>query len=137
MRADLNADLKEAEKSRAEREQVAIANLRRIVESEGMSGIVKKVYPPDGFELLGKELGMLVDRKQEAYGDSIARSKQILGVLYPDGISTDQYADVLLVVRILDKLSRIATEKNAFGESPFRDIAGYGLLGVRESEAGE
>jgi len=34
------------------------------------------------------------------------------------------------MIRIIDKLFRIATQKEAFGESPYRDIAGYGLLGV-------
>jgi len=34
-------------------------------------------------------------------------------------------------VRTLDKVCRIAKgNKDAFGESPWRDIAGYGLLGA-------
>ena len=39
------------------------------------------------------------------------------------------------VVRVLDKLFRIATDRDALGESPWRDIAGYGLLGARRVEA--
>ena len=31
---------------------------------------------------------------------------------------------------MIDKLFRIATRKDAFGESPYRDIAGYALLGL-------
>ena len=46
----------------------------------------------------------------------------------------DQYTDMLAVVRIFDKLFRIATRKDAFGESPFKDIAGYGLLGALNDE---
>ena len=41
---------------------------------------------------------------------------------------------MLAVVRIVDKLFRIATDKDAFGESPFKDIAGYGILGVANAE---
>jgi hypothetical protein len=37
---------------------------------------------------------------------------------------------MLAVIRIIDKLFRISHKKNAFGESPFLDIAGYGLLGA-------
>ena len=37
---------------------------------------------------------------------------------------------MLCVVRIFDKLKRIATQKNAFSESPYQDIVGYGLLGT-------
>ena len=31
-------------------------------------------------------------------------------------------------------IRRIATRKDAFGESPFKDIAGYGLIGVVADE---
>jgi hypothetical protein len=34
----------------------------------------------------------------------------------------------------LDKLFRIATARDALGESPYRDIAGYGLLGAARAE---
>lgn len=37
---------------------------------------------------------------------------------------------VLITVRIFDKLKRIATDRDALGESPYRDIAGYGILGA-------
>jgi len=94
--------------------------------------------PPGSFEQLGAEIGALVDEKNQAYGDSFARSGQILRTLYPEGVTPDQMDDMLAVVRILDKLFRIATQKDAFGESPFRDIAGYGILGaarhVRDAE---
>ena len=53
-----------------------------------------------------------------AYGDSFGRAGQVLKVLYPDGIILDQYDDMLAVVRIIDKLFRIANNKDAFGESP-------------------
>jgi hypothetical protein len=80
------------------------------------------------------ELGDLVTSKQRQYGDSATRSAEILAVLYPDGLPRHAYRDVLLVVRVLDKLSRIAQRgadrQDLGGESPWRDVAGYGLLGA-------
>lgn len=80
------------------------------------------------------EIGKLVGMKNRAYGNAFYDSGKILKILYPNGISHDQMADMLAVVRILDKLFRIASEKKALGESPYRDIGGYGILGdLREN----
>ena len=87
-----------------------------------------KVKTDGKYETLGKQIGELVDQKQASYGDSFNRSGKILEVLYPDGIKPGQYTDMLAVIRIIDKLFRIANKKDAFGESPGRDICGYGLL---------
>ena len=76
----------------------------------------------------GKEIGELVERKNKAYGDSFAKSGEILRILYPDGIEPDQYDDVLAIARIIDKLFRIATDRDALGERPYEDIAGYSIL---------
>lgn len=86
------------------------------------------------FEKIGTEIGKLVDEKNRAYGSSFAKSEKILKVLYPNGVQPEQYKDMLATVRIVDKLFRIATKKDAFGESPFKDIAGYGILGVASDE---
>ena len=86
------------------------------------------------FSDIGKEIGELVEEKQAAYGDSFGRSGQIMKVLYPDGISLDKMEDALTVVRIIDKLFRIATKKGALGESPYRDVAGYALLAIKRDE---
>ncbi len=75
-------------------------------------------------------IGTLTDEKNEAYGDSFQRSGDVLEILYPEGVMPSQYRDALGVVRVVDKLFRIATRKDAFGESPWRDIAGYSLLGA-------
>ena len=82
------------------------------------------------FAKLGLEIGELVAKKQIAYGDSFSKSGDVMKVLYPSGISNDQIHDALTVVRVIDKLFRIANKKDAFGESPWRDIVGYGLLSV-------
>lgn len=86
------------------------------------------------YEALGQVIGKTTDSKQAAYGDSFGRSGGLLRILYPDGIKPDQYDDALAVIRIIDKLFRIATDRDALGESPYRDIAGYGLLGAARSD---
>lgn len=82
------------------------------------------------YTALGEEIGRLVEQKQAAYGDSFGRSGEVMRILYPQGIAPEQMEDALCVVRILDKLFRVATDRDALGESPYRDIAGYGLLGA-------
>lgn len=82
------------------------------------------------FEKLGGTIGSVVDRKNEAYGDSFSKGGDVLRILYPDGIETARYGDVLAIARVVDKLFRIANDPMAFGEDPWMDIAGYGLLGV-------
>jgi len=87
------------------------------------------------FEKLGREIGRLVETKQKSYGDAFGRSGQVMRTLYPEGVSPDQMDDALAVVRVVDKLFRIATDRDALGESPWRDIAGYGLLGWARVES--
>ena len=89
------------------------------------------------YEKIGQEIGSLVDKKNAAYGSSFSEAHKILSVLYPDGIRPEQYTDALAIVRVLDKLFRIANQKNAFGESPWKDIAGYAILGVANNEKEE
>lgn len=86
------------------------------------------------FNDISKEIGELVTEKNAAYGDSFAKCGEFLKLLYPNGITPDQYMDALALVRIFDKQMRIATAKDALGESPYRDIAGYGILGAAMQE---
>jgi hypothetical protein len=76
------------------------------------------------------EMASLVKAKNIAYGNSFGTAGEALKILYPDGIKTDQYPDALLVARIWDKLKRIATDNDPFGESPFVDVAGYAICGA-------
>lgn len=97
--------------------------------------MTKATFTPEiPYSLLGQKIGELVEQKQAAYGDSFGKSGDVLRILYPNGISPDQIDDALSIVRIVDKLFRIATDKDAFGETPYRDIAGYGLLGAYRAE---
>lgn len=90
--------------------------------------------PANEYEKLGAEIGRLVKQKQAAYGDAYGRSGAVMRILYPSGVSLEQMDDALAVVRVVDKLFRIATDRDALGESPWRDIAGYGLLGAARAE---
>jgi hypothetical protein len=83
---------------------------------------------------LGHELADLVAEKNQAYGSSFEKSGDFLRLLFPDGLRPEQYGDALLLVRMFDKQMRVATRKDAFGESPWRDIGGYGLLGAAKDE---
>ena len=79
-------------------------------------------------------LGSLLEEKNRSYGSAFSKSSEVLKILYPNGIQLDQYTDLLLTTRILDKLFRIATDKSAFNEEPWKDIAGYGLLGIYKEQ---
>lgn len=103
----------------------------QLAEIAGVGQDAPTVKQAGKFENIGRALGELVDEKQQAYGDAITAVEQMMMVLYPNGVNPDQFRDMLLMVRIMDKQCRIAKgDKSAFGESPFKDIAGYGLLGV-------
>ena len=82
------------------------------------------------FEVIAAQLGQIVTAKNLAYGNSMATSGAALRLLYPQGIRPEQMDDALLIARIWDKLQRIATDRDALGESPYMDIAGYGILGI-------
>ena len=86
----------------------------------------KKVEETRGlsdYEKLGKKIGEIVTKKQESYGNAFEKSSEVVKVLYPN-----QYVEMLTVLRIIDKLFRVATDKDNHNEDPFLDIAGYGLL---------
>lgn len=82
------------------------------------------------YKTIGEKIGELVSEKNKAYGDSFKESRFILKLLYPNGISHEQFADALAIVRVIDKLFRIAQNKSAFGENPWEDIAGYAILSL-------
>jgi len=81
-------------------------------------------------EKIAAEVGALCARKRSAYGNSVERAERILAILYPNGVPREAVGDMLLVVRVLDKLSRIATDPTALDEDPWQDIAGYALLAL-------
>ena len=86
------------------------------------------------FKKKAEQLGDLVEEKNAAYGNSFEESEKITRVLYPDGITPEQYKDALAMIRVIDKQFRIANRKEAFGENPWNDIAGYGILMSADEE---
>lgn len=86
------------------------------------------------FEGIAEQVAKLVTEKNIAYGNSFAETYDFLILLYPTGIQPEQYDDMLTIVRVWDKLKRIATDKDALGENPWRDVMGYALLAVANNE---
>jgi len=80
------------------------------------------------FQTTALEMGTLVTHKNIAYGDAVNKTAKVLAILYDNGIQPQQYQDVLTVTRIVDKLCRIATNNDPFGEDPWSDINGYSLI---------
>ncbi len=101
------------------------------------SGFAKDTSVPglSGFQEIGTAVGKLVQEKNKAYGDAFLRVGEVLRILYPEGISLDQYDDMLAITRVLDKLFRIATDKDAFGETPWQDVCGYAILSIARDNA--
>ena len=79
------------------------------------------------YEKVALEIAKLVSRKQAEYGDSFGNSHKIFEVLYPDGVKLDQMKDFLVIVRVVDKLFRIARGDQG-DESAWDDINGYSNL---------
>lgn len=92
--------------------------------------------PAGKFESAGREIGALVDTKQAQYGDAISAVDDIMAILYPNGIPKEKMRDMLLIVRMLDKICRLSLGNGEGGESPFKDISGYGLLGAKHVNNG-
>lgn len=84
------------------------------------------------FEDIAAEVGKTVAAKNDAYGDAAATSAEAFKLLFPNGIPTEKYQDALLLIRVWDKMKRIATKKDALGEDPWKDISGYAVLGAAQ-----
>jgi hypothetical protein len=90
--------------------------------------------PIGQYEEVGQAIGRLVDAKNRVYGDSFRKAGQILRIIRPQGCWGVDLDDLLAVVRIIDKIFRILTDRDALGEDPWRDIAGYAILRCRQIE---
>jgi len=90
----------------------------------------------EGYTEFAIALGRMLIEKQRAYGNSFGKAGDVLKLLYPHGITVEQYGDLLTITRIIDKLFRVANQKHYGGESPYRDIAGYAIMAACEDERG-
>ena len=93
---------------------------------------------PKDYQVLGAQIGTLLNEKQACYGDAFHKMEEIFNILYPNGISSHQYKDVLTLARILDKVFRITNlpenRKDSMGEEPYKDIAGYAILALANNQ---
>ena len=88
------------------------------------------------FQEMAKGIADLVSEKEKAYGSAFDKAGDFLKVLYPNGIKSHQYKDMLCIVRVFDKLMRIATSYEGTEEKKidaYSDMMGYALLGLRSS----
>ena len=79
------------------------------------------------YEAIGKSIGELVDKKNAQYGDSINNTAEFLDTLFPNGIPVEMYRYLGILVRMYDKMKRIANG-NQGDENAWNDIAGYAIL---------
>ena len=93
-----------------------------------------KINDGKNFVEIGQKIGKLVQEKNAAYGDSFSDCGKFLTLLYPDGVHPEQYTDMLCIVRMFDKMKRIATDKDWGNEDPWNDLAGYSILGIEKEE---
>lgn len=92
------------------------------------------------YEKLGGELIELLKLKREAYGDNLKSTGRFLSLLYPDGVPSSALPELGTMIRVVDKLFRIANRHKAEeegkgwedNENPWWDIAGYGLATVAD-----
>jgi len=84
---------------------------------------------------LGEKLGYTTAVKNDSYGDAFLQIVKIFEILYPDGISVEQYKNATLLVRVLDKICRISNgNANVFDEDAFLDLGGYSLIGMVDNK---
>lgn len=86
------------------------------------------------YKKVALEVADLTSNKNIAYGDGISFVENTLLLLFPNGIPVEKYNDVFLIIRLLDKICRISHDKDAYGESPWKDINGYSLLALIKKE---
>ena len=106
----------------------AYTSMETALLTEARTLLKSKPIPDSVFHRTAEALADVVSEKNLKYGDSFSVAPRMLELLYPDGVRPEQYKDMLTIVRMLDKMKRIATDKDPNGESPYQDIAGYALL---------
>ena len=91
-------------------------------------------YTNSKYSKKAQQLAELISVKNAQYGNSFQESAKILDILYPNGVKANDYENMMTIVRILDKIFRIANGDKG-DESAWDDIAGYALLKASENSA--
>lgn len=96
------------------------------------------------FQEIANEIGKFTDMKNEAYGSSVDATYEVLKIFlkkYKNDDNTYTIPEsllkhIFLQVRMIDKQNRIFNNPDGdkMEESPYRDLAGYSLIGVRMTE---
>lgn len=90
------------------------------------------------YKKLGEEIGNVVDEKNSAYGNSFKQCQEFLTLLYPNGVPVRSYRDMIIIIRMIDKMKRLAEKPKAFSEDPYRDMAGLAIrLFLNQKETNE
>lgn len=82
-----------------------------------------------------KNLQQLLDQirrmllhKNRLYSGSFAKVPQLLLILFPTGIPARLFPHAVSIIRILDKISRLSSDRTEDTESPWIDASGYSIL---------
>jgi hypothetical protein len=96
------------------------------------------------FQEIANEIGKFTDMKNDAYGSSVDATYEVMKVFlnkYKNDDNTYTIPEsllkhIFLQVRMIDKQNRIFNNPDGdkMEESPYRDLAGYSLIGVRMTE---
>lgn len=82
----------------------------------------------------GQKIGATVEAKSKQYAGTTEVAAGMMLCLFPEGIPTEKMGSALLLVRICDKMGRIAQGDGTGDEDAWGDIAGYGLIGQKHNE---
>ena len=78
---------------------------------------------------------VVVEEKNREYGSAFQKVSEILAILFPNGIPTNKYHDVAILIRVLDKVCRIANANSKdVKKDAWLDICGYALLRLSEDD---
>jgi hypothetical protein len=72
--------------------------------------------------------------KRKQYGSTDQLASAMLKLAYPNGITPEKYNDVLVFIKITEKLIRISSSdiEEQSKSDAYGDIIGYGLLGLNK-----
>ena len=84
------------------------------------------------FKDIASETAEILEIKNRAYGNSFNKTTEFLKLLFPDGVVDDQYCHLMYIIRVLDKIGRIANSSLLPPEEgvvdAYKDINGYTTL---------
>jgi len=84
---------------------------------------------------IARDVVVIVEEKNKEYGSAFQKVSEILAILFPNGIPTSKYHDVAILIRVFDKICRIASANDKdVKKDAWLDITGYGLLRLSEGD---